>query len=551
MKRGSRTGRSAWRTRTAPAMAGALALAISACSDLSQPVGPVDDDLPVLTPSMSIGQMAPLNASRGDIGKPIPGHYIVVLNDGVNPDELGRGLTKLPNFTYSMVLNGFAGELSTSEVARLRTHPGVKYISQDQVIGTAQAYPAPPFTAIVDDPSSQVNQTPATWGIDRTDQINLPLSNSYRYASVAQSVSVYVMDTGILTTHTEFGTRAKAGTLGFDAFTDGKKGQDCHGHGTHVAGTIGGTTYGIAKSVKLRSVRVLDCSGNGSWAGFIAGLEWIAANHVKPAVMNASLGAIGTNQAAEDAVRRLISYGVTSVLAAGNSNADACNFTPARTPEAITVAATHISDARINLANSWFGSNFGTCVDVFAPGRDITSAWWTSTSAIATISGTSMAAPHVAGMAALYLQFNKTAGPGQVADVLLSMATPGIVTDPGTGSPNLLLNKLNSNLGLGGSRAEPHGNFMWVNKAGWIEARLSATAGTNFDLFLDEWRTVSGVNQWVQVAKSTKTSSLELIKYNSPGSVWHRFRVVNVGTAVGDYELWVQKPGTYGMFFNP
>jgi subtilisin family serine protease len=207
---------------------------------------------------------------------------------------------------------------------------------------------------------------------------------------------------------------------------------DCHGHGTHVAGTVGGTRYGVAKGVSLHAVKVLDCAGSGTWSGVIAGIDWVTANHASPAVANMSLGG-SPNQAVNDAVTGSIAAGVTYAVAAGNSAVDACTFSPASTPTALTVGATYWTDARASY------SNIGPCVDLFAPGTFITSAWNTSDTATAQLSGTSMATPHVAGTAALYLETHPSASPATVAAYLLATATEGRIPDPGTGSPNLLL----------------------------------------------------------------------------------------------------------------
>jgi subtilisin-like proprotein convertase family protein len=242
-------------------------------------------------------------------------------------------------------------------------------------------------------------------------------------------VNAYIVDTGIRRTHTNFGGRAFAG---FDAFNDGQNSNDCNGHGTHVAGTVGSTTYGLAKGARLYAVRVLNCQGSGTNEGVIAGVEWVTSNHVKPAVANMSLGG-GASQALDDAVRASIAAGVTYALAAGNENANACNGSPSRVAEAITVGSTTNTDARSSF------SNWGTCVDIFAPGTNITSLWMNSDAATSTISGTSMASPHVAGAAVLYLAANPTANPQAVRDALVNASTANKVTNPGTGSPNRLL----------------------------------------------------------------------------------------------------------------
>jgi subtilisin family serine protease len=357
--------------------------------------------------------VAPLIAAGPEA---IPGQYVVVMKPGagtaaaVAREVVSAHGGKLRH-TYSATLNGFAANLSPAAVDALRRNPQVEYVAED-----AMAYP-------------DTSQAGATWGLDRIDQRGLPLNTTYNYTHNGAGVRVYVVDTGIRTTHAQFGGRASVGT---DLVGDGQNGQDCNGHGTHVAGTIAGTTYGVAKGAQVISVRVFGCTGGAEWSRIIAAVDWVTANAVKPAVVNMSLG--GSYYAAMNtAVTNSVASGLTYALAAGNSTIDACGYSPASTPTAITVGSTSSNDVR-----SYF-SNFGTCVDLFAPGSDITSAWWTSDTAINTISGTSMASPHAAGVAALYLQTNPTATPATVATALVSTTTAGRLTDLGTGSPNKML----------------------------------------------------------------------------------------------------------------
>ena len=351
----------------------------------------------------------------------IPNQYIVVYRDGVRDGEAvtatvaARPGTNV-RYRYDHVIHGFAGRMSPEAAAELARDPRVKYVEQDQIMRASTI------------------QTNATWGIDRIDQRNLPLSTSYSYSGTGAGVTAYIIDTGILFEHTEFGGRA---TTGFDAVTSGGTAADCNGHGTHVAGTVGGATYGVAKGVSLVAVRVLDCSGSGSNSGVIAGVDWVTANHAPDAVANMSLGG-GASTALDDAVKRSIAAGVTYGVAAGNGfyglfAQNACNTSPARVPGAITVSATDKTDTK----PSW--ANVGTCVDVFAPGINITSSWYTSPTATNTISGTSMATPHVVGGAALYLGSHPGAAPAEVANALVTSATPGVVKSPGSGTPNRLL----------------------------------------------------------------------------------------------------------------
>jgi subtilisin family serine protease len=355
---------------------------------------------------------APLLSSANGIA----GQYIVVLNEGANPRSVAAVAGISPRYVYTSAVNGFAAELNQGQLTALQHNGAVAYIEQDQPV------------------QASVTQTGATWGLDRIDQASLPLSTTFTYNNTGVGVRAYIVDTGILLTHSDFVGRA---STGYDAVTAGGTATDCNGHGTHVAGTVGGTVYGVAKAVSLVAVRVLDCAGSGTTAGVIAGVDWVANNHVKPAVANMSLGG-GASTTLDNAVKNAIAKGVTFAVAAGNGNifgfaANACNYSPARVPEAITVGATDKTDKKASF------SNYGTCVDIFAPGVGITSAWYTNATATNTISGTSMASPHVAGVAALYLQSNPGATPAGVASALIANATLGKVTSPGTGSPNRLL----------------------------------------------------------------------------------------------------------------
>jgi subtilisin family serine protease len=306
-------------------------------------------------------------------------------------------------------LLGYAAELTAAELAAVRQDPDVAFVQQDGKVSISEV------------------QDGATWGIDRIDQAALPLSGTYDYTATGAGVTAYIIDTGINSTHSEYADRLLEG---YDAVGDGNGTEDCNGHGSHVAGTVGGTTYGVAKDVSLVAVRVLDCAGSGSFAGVIDGMDWVAGQG-GPAVANMSLGG-SADAAIDEAVERMTDAGVTTAVAAGNETADACGSSPAAAPSAITVAASTIGD---ELA---YFSNFGSCVDIIAPGEDITSAWIGSSTATDTISGTSMASPHVAGAAALYLETNPGATPAEVSAGLTGAATPDAIADP-AGSPNLLL----------------------------------------------------------------------------------------------------------------
>ncbi|WP_329278925.1 S8 family peptidase [Streptomyces sp. NBC_01451] len=314
--------------------------------------------------------------------------------------------------TFSTALNGYTATLSAAEARRLAADPAVAAVEQNQTVHV------------------DATQSSAPWGLDRIDQAALPLSGTYTYPDTAGAgVTAYVIDTGVRITHSQISGRA---TNGYDAVDGDSVAQDGNGHGTHVATTIAGSTYGVAKAAKIVAVRVLDNAGSGTTAGVIAGIDWVTANHSGPSVANMSLGG-GASTSLDTAVSNSIASGVTYAIAAGNSSANASSYSPARVAAAITVGATTSTDARASY------SNYGSVLDIFAPGSSITAGWNTSDTATNTISGTSMATPHVAGAAAVYLAGHTSATPAQVATALTGGATTGVVTSPGTGSPNRLL----------------------------------------------------------------------------------------------------------------
>jgi subtilisin family serine protease len=370
-------------------------LALAACSDES----PVAGRATVAAPLLSAGANA------------IEGEYIVVLREGANPRSVAAVAGVTPEFEYTAAINGFSASLNRGQLTALQHNPNVEYIEENQVM------------------SVDVIQSGATWGLDRIDQTSNTLNGTYIYTATASNVTAYVIDTGLLPSHTQFGGRAASVYNSVGGSND-----DCNGHGTHVAGTIGGSTYGVAKAVRLRGVKVLNCSGSGSTSGIIAGVDWVRANAVKPAVANLSLGG-GYSSSTNTAVNNLANSGVFVAVASGNSNADACNYSPASAANVTSVNSSTSSNAKSSF------SNYGSCTHLYAPGSSITSAWHTSTTATNTISGTSMASPHVAGVGALYLAGNPSASNATVRSWIINNATVGVISGNPSGTPNRLLYK--------------------------------------------------------------------------------------------------------------
>ena len=390
-----------------------LILIVAACAK--------DEGLVIRKKSFTISedQLAPVYKAN-NVPADLQDSYIVVFKDDVAESEIdgesermcGNSSAKKER-TFKHAVKGFSGRLTAAAIEEFRRNPKVKYIEQNQVVTLV------------------ATQNNATWGLDRIDQANLPLSTNYTYNTTGSTITAYIFDTGVRSDHVEFGGRV---TGGFSAITAEPTPEDGNGHGTHVAGTVGGSTYGVAKAVNIIPVKVLSAGGSGTNAGVIAGLDWAVLNHESgvPAVGNMSLGG-GVSTALDDAVRRCITDGIVMAVAAGNSNVNASNSSPARVAEAITVGSTTSLDARSSF------SNFGSIVDIFAPGSSITSAWYTSSTILNTISGTSMASPHVAGAAALFLEFAPGSTTAQVETGLKNAAARGRISGIPTGTTDALL----------------------------------------------------------------------------------------------------------------
>jgi len=469
------------------------------------------------TPAMAADPVGTIQSAGGATA--VADSYIVVFKDSsVARTNVDDNATRLVNRhggavarTYEAALRGFEVQVDAKAAARIAADPAVAYVEQNHTVSIS---------------GTQAN--PPSWGLDRIDQRALPLNSSYTYPNTASNVHAYIIDTGILFSHSDFGGRA---VTGYDA-VDGGSADDCNGHGTHVAGTVGGAAYGVAKGVQLVGVRVLNCSGSGTNAGVIGGVDWVTANAVKPAVANMSLGG-GANASLDTAVRNSIISGVSYGLAAGNdSGGNACNSSPARTAEGITVGSTTNTDARSSF------SNIGTCVDIFAPGSSITSAWYTSNTATNTISGTSMATPHVVGAAALVASSNPSWTAQQARDYLVNNATNGAVGNPGTGSPNKLLYVVN------GDTPPPTNDFsVSVSPASGSTApggSVTATVGT---------ATTNGSAQSVSLSASGlpsgATASFSPATVTSGGSSTLTISTT-ASTAPGTYPVTVRGTATSG-----
>ena len=520
----------------------AAAVLLAACSDNAgvptQVKAPTEPAL-----SQNQGQVKPLYMATKD---GIENEYVVVLNDTDDPFLVSAAHSVAMTHTYLHTIKGFSATLTRSQLARLRQDDRVKYIAQNGIVRITQSTPGGPVNAVAAPPSAAIVQpTPVgLWGLDRLDQQST-INGNYTYVNTGSRVNVYILDTGGNFAHNDFdGAALNRLRSGFD-FVDGGLATDCNGHGTHVAGTVGGTTFGVAKAVTMFAVRVLDCAGSGTFAGVVAGVDWITYNHLKPAVANASLGG-GFFLPLNDAITKSVLYGVTWVVASGNSAADACGFSPASTALALSVNASDIGDNRAGF------SNFGLCTDIYAPGVSVLSAWIGSNVATNTISGTSMASPHVAGLAALFLQTKPSATPTEVGDVLKLNSQSGQIVGNIGATANLLAHKQTGNcatagapcVGIDGNTQFPllAGSTFYFSGTGIQRGYLRGTVGTDFDMELYEW---TGALPWLLRVNSIAATTNPIIIFNSTcafglANCFKHYRVKSK-LGVGAFDFWYDR----------
>ena len=488
--------------------------------------------LAVLLPAAAFGQADAAKFRKAAPGKAVEGSWIVVFNDNVFNKAAVEGLAAIHGGkveqTWDVVNGAHVTGLSVKAARQLARNPQVAYVEQDQVF------------------SISATQSGATWGLDRIDQRNLPLSGSYTYNFDGTGVHAYIVDTGTLATHTNFGGRATQAVN-----YAGGSNTDCNGHGTHVSGTVGSATYGVAKNVTLVGVKVLDCNGSGTTTGVVNGINWVTNNHISPAVANMSLGG-GASSTLDNAVNASVNAGVFYAVAAGNDNqANACTKSPAGAAQAYTVGSTTSSDAMSSF------SNVGSCVNIFAPGSSITSTWNTSNSATNTISGTSMASPHVAGAAALLLDENGSLTTGQIKSTLSANATSGAISGIPGGTVNLLLYSINggapppppppptgscptgyTQFDSSISAGDPDQVTSTFSSSGSLNGTLLCS-GADLDLYLDRMNSNGTVRS--TVASSTSSGCTEAINYSNSRTRSYRWRV-SAYSGSASFTLCVNKP---------
>ncbi|MBV6522586.1 MAG: Aqualysin-1 [Gemmatimonadaceae bacterium] len=394
---------------------------LAACQDSPSPIEPTEPKGDLSVDQAQVVEELPQVPENAVEGQVVPDQYVVVLKNTVsdvtvNARRLAREHGARLGYVYGAALKGFSARMPAAVAARLARDPMVEYIEPDRVVTT------------------QTTQFGAPWGLDRIDQVNLPLNGLFNYLRSGTGVRIYIIDTGMRISHQQFRNLAGASRAAYswDFVDNDPVAQDCNGHGTHVAGTAAGRTYGVAKNAYLRAVRVLNCAGSGTFSQVIAGVNWVTANAIKPAVANMSLGG-GLYAPLNLAVMNSIASGVTYAVAAGNSSGNACSYSPSSVGTALSVMASASNDTRAGF------SNFGACADLYAPGVSIVSAWWTSDVATAVLNGTSMASPHVAGVAAQYLQTTPLGTPAMVTAQILGMASIGKIIGNPAGTPNRLL----------------------------------------------------------------------------------------------------------------
>ncbi len=501
-------------------------------------------------PSFESGEMRISYAEGDGVSRPAPqmraerlaNRYLVTFRPGTSPEHVttARHIAEASGsqmyFKYSRAVRGFAAELSDSALGELRRDERVATIEPDYSISVASVQPQP-----------------ANWGLDRIDQHSLPLNKSYSYSQTGAGVTAYIIDTGVRSTHREVVGRVGKG---WGTIDDGNGYEDCNGHGTHVAGVLGGTTFGVAKQVKLVSVRVLDCEGSGTISGVVAGVDWVTKNHQGPSIANMSLGGV-TSDTLDEAVQTSIAAGVHYVVAAGNEGEAACSYSPARLDEAITVGATGLTDHRASF------SNFGLCVDLFAPGEDIVSADGTGDNAVQTLSGTSMAAPHVAGVAAQYLQTHPDATEAQLRAALVQVSTTDVLRGIGSGSPNRLLFSVLAEAPAPGAPVTMTPPRIGLNPTGpvipgmvGVRVDFEPAGGDAFDGVRHELqRSADGGKTWTAVpleAEPARSATLAL----APGSASFRVRAIDAKGVAGPWATAPAQqisllPQTQGTVYTP